>query len=79
MLLLCLMLLGVIATSILLLFVPDGNLFAMLTMQDILAFILPAVVTMAIIYRRPFHVMGLDRAPSWLAITIVIVFYVISK
>ena len=77
-LLLCLMLLGVIATSILLLFVPDGNLFAMLTMQDILAFILPAVVTMAIIYRRPFHVMGLDRAPSWLAITIVIVFYVIS-
>lgn len=77
-LLLCLMLLGVIATSILLLFVPDGNLFAMLTMQDILAFILPAVVTMAIIYRRPFHVMGLDRAPSWLAITIVIMFYVIS-
>ena len=77
-LLLCLMLLGVIATSILLLFVPDGNLFAMLTMQDILAFILPAVVTMAIIYRRPFHVMGLDRVPSWLAITIVIVFYVIS-
>ena len=77
-LLLCLMLLGVIATSILLLFVPDGNLFAMLTMQDILAFILPAVVTMAIIYRRPFHVMGLDRAPSWLAITIVLVFYVIS-
>ena len=77
-LLLCLMLLGVIATSILLLFVPDGNLFAILTMQDILAFILPAVVTMAIIYRRPFHVMGLDRAPSWLAITIVIVFYVIS-
>lgn len=77
-LLLCLMLLGVIATSILLLFVPDGNLFAMLTMQDILAFILPAVVSMAIIYRRPFHVMGLDRAPSWLAITIVIVFYVIS-
>ena len=77
-LLLCLMLLGVIATSILLLFVSDGNLFAMLTMQDILAFILPAVVTMAIIYRRPFHVMGLDRAPSWLAITIVILFYVIS-
>lgn len=77
-LLLCLMLLGVIATSILLLFVPDGNLFVMLTMQDILAFILPAVVTMAIIYRRPFHVMGLDRAPSWLAIAIVIVFYVIS-
>ena len=77
-LLLCLMLLGVIATSILLLFVPDGNLFAMLTMQDILAFILPAVVTMAIIYRRPFHIMGLDQAPSWLAITIVILFYVIS-
>ena len=78
MLLLCMMLLGVIVTSLVFLFVPDGNLFAMLTMQDIFAFILPAVVTMAIIYRRPFHVMGLDRAPSWLAIAIVIVFYIIS-
>ena len=77
-LLLCMMLLGVIVTSLVFLFVPDGNLFAMLTMQDIFAFILPAVVTMAIIYRRPFHVMGLDRAPSWLAIAIVIVFYIIS-
>ena len=78
MLLLCLMLLGVIVTSLLLLFVPDGNLFAMLTMQDILAFIMPAVVTMGILYRRPLGAMGLDTAPPLSAIAIVILFYIIS-
>lgn len=77
-LLLCLMLLGVIVTSLLLLFVPDGNLFAMLTMQDILAFIMPAVVTMGILYRRPLGAMGLDTAPPLSAIAIVILFYIIS-
>ena len=77
-LLLCLMLLGVIVTSLLLLFVPDGNLFAMLTMQDILAFIMPAVVTMSILYRRPLGAMGLDTAPPLSAIAIVILFYIIS-
>ena len=77
-LLLCMMLLGVIITSLLLLLIPDSNLFAMLTLQDVLAFILPAIVTMAILYRRPLHVMGLDKAPSWCAIAIVIVFYIVS-
>lgn len=77
-LLLCMMLLGVIITSLLLLLVPDSNLFAMLTLQDILAFILPAIVTMAVLYRRPLHAMCLDKAPSLSAIAIVIVFYIIS-
>ena len=73
-LLLCLMLLGVIATYILMIFIPDSNLFAMLTVQDLLAFIMPAVVTMAILYRRPLSAMGLDTAP----LVIVILFYIIS-
>lgn len=77
-LLLCMMLLGVIITSLLLLLVPDSNLFAMLTLQDVLAFILPAIVTMAVLYRRPLHAMCLDKAPSLSAIAIVIVFYIIS-
>lgn len=77
-LLLCMMLLGVIATSLLMILVPDSNLFAMLTVQDLLAFILPAVVTMAILYRRPLSVMGLGTAPSWGAIAIVVLFYLIS-
>ena len=77
-LLLCMMLLGVIATSLLMILVPDSNLFAMLTVQDLLAFILPAVVTMAILYHRPLSVMGLGTAPSWGAIAIVVLFYLIS-
>lgn len=77
-LLLCMMLLGVIITSLLLLLVPDSNLFAMLTLQDVLAFILPAIVTMAVLYRRPLHAMCIDKAPSLSAIAIVIVFYIIS-
>lgn len=77
-LLLCMMLLGVIATSLLMILVPDSNLFAMLTVQDLLAFILPAVVTMAILYYRPLSVMGLGTAPSWGAIAIVVLFYLIS-
>lgn len=77
-LLLCLMLLGVIATYLLMIFIPDGNLFATLTVQDLLAFIMPAVVTMAILYRRPLSAMGLDTAPPLSAIAIVILFYIIS-
>lgn len=77
-LLLCLMLFGVITTSIIMIIVPNGNLFTMLTLQDILAFILPAIFTMAILYHRPLHAMGLDKAPSWCAIAIVVVFYLVS-
>jgi membrane protease YdiL (CAAX protease family) len=54
------------------------GLLAMLTAQDILAFIVPAVVAMAIFYFRPLHAMCLDRAPGWTAIIIVVLFYIIS-
>ena len=77
-LLLCLMLLGVFVASIAMFLVPENDLFSMLTIQEISAFMLPAIVTMAILYRRPFHVMGMDRAPSWFAIAVVIVFELVS-
>ena len=54
------------------------SMLAMLTIQDIFAFILPAVVAMALFYLRPLHVMGLDRMPSLKALAVVVVFYLVS-
>ena len=76
--LLCLMGLGLIVASVLGLLVAGTGMLAMLTVQDVLAFIVPAVAAMAIFYRRPLHVMGLDRAPSWTAIAVVVAFYILS-
>ena len=76
--LLCLMGLGLIVASVACIAAQRLGLLAMLTVQDILAFIVPAIAAMAIFYRRPLHVMGLDRAPSWQALLLIVVFYVIS-
>ena len=61
-----------------LLFMFKGGLLTMLTLQDVMAFIVPGLVAMLIFYYRPLHVMGLDRAPSWSALIIIILFYLIS-
>ena len=76
--LLCLMGVGLIAASVISSMLTSYGLLTMLTIQDVLAFIAPAVVAMAIIYRRPLQAMCLDRAPSWRAIGVVVIFYVIS-
>ena len=76
--LLCLMFAGVIVASVLSVMVINQGLLTMLTLQDILAFIVPAVLAMAIFYRRPLHVMCLDRAPSLRAIIVVLAFYILS-
>lgn len=70
-------LIGASMVSIVLPMLGQGML-AMLTAQDILAFIVPAIAAMAIFYSRPLHVMSLDRAPSWMSLLVVIVFFVIS-
>ena len=49
-----------------------------LTAQDIFAFIVPAIAAMAIFYRRPLHVMCLDRAPSWMSILVVVIVFIVS-
>jgi len=77
-LLLVLMGVGLLVASLVSLAVIKGGVLVMLTMQDLLAFIAPAVVAMAICYRSPCHAMMLDRAPSWKALAVVIVFYVVS-
>ncbi len=78
--LLSLMGLGLIAASVVsaLVLLGHTNLLAVLTVQDVLAFIIPAVAAMAIFYRRPLHAMCLDRGPGWLAILVIIMFYIVS-
>lgn len=77
-LLLCIMGFGLIVASVATLLVIKQSMLAMLTVQDIFAFILPAVVAMALFYLRPLHVMGLDRMPSLKALAVVVVFYLVS-
>lgn len=77
-LLLCIMGFGFIVASVMTLLVIKQGMLAMLTIQDIFAFILPALAAMALFYLRPLHVMGLDRAPSLKALALVVVFYLVS-
>ncbi len=77
-LLLCIMGFGLIVASVATKLLIKQSMLAMLTIQDIFAFILPAVVAMALFYLRPLHVMGLDRMPSLKALAVVVVFYLVS-
>lgn len=77
-LLLCLMGAGLVVASVGGVLLSSMGLLTMLTVQDVLAFIVPAIVAMAIFYRRPLHAMCIDRAPSWRALMLVVVFYVVS-
>ena len=76
--LLVLMGVGLILASVLSILLIKQGLLTLLTVQDLLAFIVPAIVAMAIFYRRPFHAMGLDRAPGWLSLVVIILFYIVS-
>ena len=77
-LLLCIMGFGLMVASVATRLLIKQSMLAMLTIQDIFAFILPAVVAMALFYLRPLHVMGLDRMPSLKALAVVVVFYLVS-
>ena len=70
--------LGLMAAAVALNLISRENLLMMLTVQDVMAFILPAVVTMAIFYRRPWRAMALDKAPSLKALLVVLAFYLVS-
>lgn len=76
--LLALMGVGLIIASVLSILLIKQGLLTLLTVQDLLAFIVPAIAAMAIFYRRPFHAMGLDRAPGWLSLMVIILFYIVS-
>jgi len=78
--LLCFMGAGLIVVSAAAIILPHlgQSVLTMLTVQDILAFIIPAIAAMAVFYRRPFRAMCLDRAPSLTSILVVVAFFVIS-
>ena len=76
--LLCLMGAGLIVASAGCALVVNMGMLTMLTVQDVLAFIVPAVAAMALFYRRPLHAMCMDRAPEWRALLVVVAFYIVS-
>lgn len=76
--LLALMGVGLLIASVLSILLIKQGLLTLLTVQDLLAFIVPAIAAMAIFYRRPFRAMGLDRTPSWLSLLVIILFYIVS-
>lgn len=76
--LLCMMGLGLIVATVALSIARAGGMMLMLTVQDVLLFIVPAIATMAIFYRRPLHAMAFDRAPGWKALLVVVAFYILS-
>ena len=69
---------GLITATIIFLLIGNKHLLAMITLQDVMVFILPAVLSMALFYHRPMHVMSFDKAPSWKWLVIVVAFYFIS-
>ena len=78
--LLALMGAGLIVASIGTIFLPfiGQGMLSMLMLQDILAFIVPAVAFMMIVYHRPLHAMCLDRPPGWVSMLVVLAFFIIS-
>ena len=76
--LLALMGLGLIVASVLSVLLVNSGLLTMLMVQDMMAFIAPAVVAMAFFYRRPLHVMNLDKLPSLASLAVIILFYIVS-
>ena len=78
--LLALMGAGLIVASIGTIFLPfiGQGILSMLMLQDILAFIVPAVAFMMIVYHRPLHAMCLDRAPGLVSMLVVLAFFIIS-
>lgn len=55
-----------------------GTLLAMTMMQNVLVFIIPAMLVVLQSCPKPWHVMGLDLAPDWRALLLVAVAYVVS-
>jgi len=76
--LLCLMGAGLIVTSVIIAMCPTMGTLVQVSVQDVLAFVVPAIAAMGIFYHRPLHAMCLDRAPGWTVVTIVVLFYIVS-
>ena len=49
-----------------------------IVLQDVLVFILPAVLLAVICYKQPWRFLEADHAPSWLAVLVVVVVWAVS-
>ena len=49
-----------------------------IVLQDVLVFILPAILLAVICYKRPWRFLEIDRAPSWLALLVVVLVWAVS-
>ena len=78
--LLALAMAGAVVTGILGLVVTIAkvNIMWTIVLQDVLVFILPAILLAMICYVRPWRFLEIDRAPSWQAILLVVAVWAIS-
>jgi len=74
----CAMGLGLVIASVLSILFINRELLTLLVVQDVFAFIVPGIAAMAVFYRRPFHIMGLNRTPGWLSLLVILLFYIVS-
>ena len=77
-LVMCSILLGVATMAGVLDMNSSLHMLLMMIVQDVLVFIVPSVVAVAVIYRQPLRVMQLNCAPSWAAVAFVIVACAVS-
>lgn len=81
--LLVLVLAGLIASSLGLLFwglnmSRVADMYYVITLQDILVFIIPAVAAMMICFYKPFQAMAFTKAPSWRGILVAVLVCAVS-
>ena len=55
-----------------------ANIMWGIVLQDILVFILPAILLAVICYRSPWRFLEVDRAPQWQAIAVVVAVWAVS-
>lgn len=49
-----------------------------IVLQDVLLFIVPAILLAVICYKRPWHFLEVDHAPSWLGLAVVVLVWAVS-
>lgn len=76
--LLCCVGVGFIVASVIIELLKNQGMLTLLSVQQILAFIIPSIAAMSLFYRRPARAMCLDSSPSWTAISVVVAFYFVS-
>lgn len=78
--LLALALAGAAATGIItiVLTAMGANIMWGIVLQDILVFILPAILLAVICYKQPWRFLEVDRAPQWQAIAVVLAIWAVS-